>query len=67
MAKQSKNFVLATISLDRLRPTPLYLQLYRELREAIETGRFHPRGPAAFIQITGPGFGSFTQDSCRCL
>lgn len=43
MAKQGKNFVLATISLDRSKRTPLYLQLYRELREAIETGRFHPK------------------------
>ena len=43
MSKQGKNFVLATISLDRARRTPLYFQLYRELREAIETGRFHSR------------------------
>jgi GntR family transcriptional regulator / MocR family aminotransferase len=41
MAKRGKNLVLTTISLNRSSGTPLYLQLYRELREAIETGRFH--------------------------
>lgn len=43
MSKRGKNLVLATISLNRSTRTPLYLQLYRELREAIETGRFHPK------------------------
>ena len=41
MAKSGRNLVL-TISLNRSTGTPLYLQLYRELREAIETGRFRP-------------------------
>ncbi|MBA2525720.1 MAG: hypothetical protein H0V18_08060 [Pyrinomonadaceae bacterium] len=43
MSKRGKNLVLATISLNRSTRTPLYLQLYRELREAIETGRSIPR------------------------
>ena len=40
MAKRGRNLVLTTISLNRSSGEPLYLQLYRELREAIETGRF---------------------------
>ena len=43
MSKGGKNLVLATIELNRSIRTPLYLQLYRELREAIETGRFHSK------------------------
>ncbi len=43
MSKQGKNLVLATISLNRSTQAPLYLQLYRELREAIETGRLQPK------------------------
>ncbi len=43
MLKRVKNLVLATISLNRSTRTPLYLQLYRELREAIETGDSIPR------------------------
>jgi len=40
VAKSGRNLVLTTISLDRSSGKPLYLQLYRELREAIETRRF---------------------------
>ena len=42
MSNRGKSLALATILLDRSAGTPLYLQLYRELREAIETGRAMP-------------------------
>jgi GntR family transcriptional regulator/MocR family aminotransferase len=43
MTKRGKSLVLTTISVDRSSRTPLYFQLYRELREAIETGRFRAK------------------------
>ena len=41
MSKNPKNFMLTTISLDRSKQAPLHMQLYKEFRSAIVSGRFH--------------------------
>ena len=44
MAKKSKNFVLATISVDRSSEKLLHLQVYHELRNALISKRFRAGG-----------------------
>lgn len=43
MAKRPRNLVFTSTSVDRKKSMPLHLQLYRELRDTIVSGRFCPK------------------------